>query len=106
MIEKIPQSIEVELETTEQIDLTSATDVRFYIWQNIKFIDLPATVMEAKKVQVAIPYADAMRLSKGYCSIQVVFTEPDGTARATETLKILVGELLNPEGYGGDEVST
>lgn len=81
------------------IDLTTASNIEFYIRQAGSFFQYTPEVISPEEMLVAIPYEDAMKLTTGECRLQFALTDANGTPLATEVKTVSVGTLLKEAGY-------
>lgn len=85
--------------TCEDVDLTTVSDIEFYIRQLGLFLQYTPVVVSANELLVEIPFEDAMRLRKGEVRLQFAFTDASGTPRATDVVNHEVADLLKEAGY-------
>ena len=96
MREKIQNTLKI---TCPDLDLTTVSNIEFYVKQPYFFGCYTPTVVSANEMVVTIPFADAKRLAKGSVKLQFAFTYDDGTPSASDTVTKEVGELLKGAGY-------
>ena len=87
------------LVTCEDVDLTTVSNIEFYVRQGQFFRQYAPEVVAAHEMLVVIPFEDAMELSTVGVSLQFAFTDADGNPRATKVELIPAGELLKEAGY-------
>lgn len=96
MREKIENQLKI---TCTAIDLTTLTNIEFYVKQ-IKFFGCyTPTVLSSTEMAVTIPVEDAMKLKHGTVELQFAFTDSNGKPDASEIVKMEVGDLLKEVGY-------
>lgn len=95
MREKIENILHIEV---SGVDLTTLTNVEFYIKQNISFWQYTPTIVSATEMVVRIPFDDARGLKKGPALLQFAFIE-NGTPRASDIEEVDVYDLLKNAGY-------
>ena len=96
MREKIKNQLKI---TCTDVDLTTVTDIEFYVKQLKFFGDYTPVVISPTEMVVTIPFEDAKKLKKGEVELQFAFTDAEGTPRASNPLKHGVAELLKESGY-------
>ena len=96
MREKIKNQLKI---TCTDVDLTTVSDIEFYVKQLKFFGDYTPVVLSPTEMVVTIPFEDAKKLKKGEVELQFCFTDADGTPRASNLLTHGVGELLKESGY-------
>lgn len=96
MREKIENHL---LITCDDIDLTKATKIEFYVKQTMFFAVYKPNVLSEHQMDVTIPFTDAKRLRHGAVEMQFAFVDENGTPRASETIKEDVRVLLKEAGY-------
>lgn len=84
----------------EGVDLTTVSDIEFYIRQLGLFLQYTPVVVSANELLVEIPFEDAMRLRKGEVRLQFAFTDANGIPDASEIATDEAEELLKEAGYG------
>jgi len=104
----IRQKIENALAVTVTgVDLTGISNVEFYIRQGDFFYQCTPEIVDKTMMRVTIPKKEADRLrATGHPSIcpaqlQFAYTDAAGVPRASDVLKVPVGELLKESGYDG-----
>ena len=85
--------------TVEGVDLTTSSNIEFYIKQGGLFLQYTPEVISSEEMLVAIPYEDAMSLSSTDCRVQFALTDANGTPLATNVKTVPVGILLKEAGY-------
>lgn len=94
--EKIQNQIKI---TCEDVDLTKATDIEFYVKQ-LSFVGTYAPeVISEHEMAVTIPFNDARRLMRGKAKLQFAFVDENGVPRASDPIEVDVAELLKGDGY-------
>jgi len=83
----------------EDADLTTASNIEFYLRQGTLFKQYSPTVVSDHEMLVVIPREDAMKLKYGTTELQFAFTDAGGNPRASEVERIPVGRLLKEAGY-------
>lgn len=96
MREKIKNQLKV---TCNDIDLTTLTDIEFYVKQIGFFRCYKPTVISSTEMVVTIPFEDAKRLKCGKVELQFAFTDADGNSDASEIVNEEVSDLLKEVGY-------
>ena len=97
MREKIQNQLVI---ACEGIDLTTVTDIEFYVKQSEFFRLYHPDVVSPSEMVVVIPFADARRLRTGEVKLQFAFIDQNGVPRATDEVTEKVGVLLKEAGYG------
>lgn len=95
MREKIENLLHIEV---SGIDLTTLTNIEFYVKQNSLFRQYTPTVISATEMTVRIPFDDAKCLKQGTANLQFAFVDA-GTPRASEIETVNVDDLLKNAGY-------
>lgn len=96
MREKIQNQLVIEC---TGIDLTTVTDIEFYVKQSEFFGRYVPEVVSPSEMVVVIPFADARRLRAGEVQLQFAFVDENGVPRASENVTETVGVLLKEAGY-------
>lgn len=96
MREKIENLLKI---TCEDVDLTTLTNIEFYVKQARFFGCYTPHVISPTEMTVKIPMVDAKKLVEGEVKLQFAFTDAEGNPRASEPVKGTVGELLKEMGY-------
>lgn len=96
MREKIKNTIHI---TCTGIDLTTVTNIEFYVRQVNFFGCYSPTVISPSDMVVVIPFEDAYKLKQGNANVQFAYTDENGVPQATESNTVSVGELLKEKGY-------
>lgn len=96
MRKKIENRIKI---TCTNIDLTTVTNIEFYVRQTSFFGQYTPVVLSASEMLVVIPFEDAYKLKDGDAEIQFAFVDVEGNPRATDPKTISVGNLLKERGY-------
>jgi hypothetical protein len=94
--EKIKNKLKI---TCDDVDLTTVTDIEFYIRQLNFFGCYTPLVLSENTMVVTIPFVDAKKLRHGKAELQFAFTDAEGNARATDIVIKEVGDLLKESGY-------
>ena len=91
------------LTISEDAQLLSASKIQVFVTQgSLEFVyDITAPVSDTE-IDVQIPYADAMQLSKGTVKVQIAWTDSSGTPRWTKPKTISVDEFIYSGGYEAD----
>lgn len=98
MREKIRNVLNVEVEGE---DLTTVSDIEFYIRQGNTFFEYVPTVVNANEMVVIIPKKDADQLRANTLSkLQFAYTDKNGNPIASDIVEDYVDQLLKSEGYG------
>lgn len=97
MREKIENRLKI---TCDGIDLTTLTNVEFYVKQGCFFGCYTPEVLSASEMVVVIPYEDAKKLRAGSVRLQFAFVDKNGNPNASDVVEKNVGELLKEVGYG------
>lgn len=98
MREKIENRLKI---TCDDVDLTTVTNIEFYVKQARFFGQYTPSVLSAHEMAVIIPFEDAMQLRCGEAKLQFAFTDAGGTPRASDIIIMDVGDLLKEVGYNG-----
>lgn len=85
--------------TCDDIDLTTVTDIEFYVRQVRFFGHYTPTVVSAHEMLVIIPSEDAKKLCRGKVELQFAFTDADGNPDSSEITELEVGDFLREVGY-------
>ena len=85
--------------TCSNVDLTTVTNIEFYVRQLNFFGCYSPQVLSANEMLVVIPFEDACKLRKGTAEVQFAFVEANGTPRATDPMEVTVGNMLKEDGY-------
>ncbi len=96
MREKIRNCLKIKC---DDIDLTTLTNIEFYVRQMKFFATYAPTVLSQNEMLVVIPFEDAMQLNRGEVRLQFAFTNEDGTPDASEIVVKQVDDLLKEVGY-------
>ena len=97
MRQKIKNTISLEV---AGLDLTTITNIEFYIKQGSRFWQLTPVVVSSTEMYVVFPKEDAMGLSIGNVKLQFAYTQGNLT-NASDIAEIAVAALLKEAGYGG-----
>ena len=97
MREKIENRLKI---TCNGIDLTTLTNIEFYVRQANFFGCYDPTVISASEMVVVIPFEDAKKLRTGDVKLQFAFTNKDGNPDASDVVNMKVRDLLKEVGYG------
>lgn len=96
MRRRIQNSLKI---TCNGLDLTTVTDIEFYVRQPGFFGMYIPSVVSASEMVVTIPLADAKKLAKGTVELQFAFTDAEGNPDASDIVKTEVDDLLKEVGY-------
>lgn len=96
MREKIENTLKI---TCSDVDLTTLTNIEFYVKQRHFFGCYTPSVVSASEMAVTIPFADAKRLTKGTAELQFAFTNAEGNPDASDVVEVEVANLLKEVGY-------
>ena len=98
---RIKNNLRITLPDTDPTDLTTASNIEFYISQAGFFRQYTPTVISAHEMLVKIPLEDAMQLyPDSPVRLQFAFTDPEGNHVPSDTKEMRVGDFLKKEGYG------
>ena len=95
--EKIQNTLKI---TCDDIDLTTITDIEFYVRQRTFFECYTPSVISPSEMVVIIPFKDAKNLKDGEAELQFAFTDENGNPDASDVVKVRVKDLLKEVGYG------
>ena len=87
MREKIENLLKI---TCEDIDLTTLTNIEFYVKQLRFFECYVPIVLSSTEMAVIIPFEDAKRLTHDTVELQFAFTDSEGNPNASEILRMEV----------------
>lgn len=96
MREKIENQLKI---TCDDIDLTTLTNIEFYIKQTGFFGCYEPAVISPTEMVVIIPFEDAKKLKQGEAKLQFAFTDAEGNPNASEIVIKQVSDLLKEVGY-------
>lgn len=96
MRQKIENSLLIEC---TDVDLTTVSNMEFYIRQSNFFACYTPIVISASEMVVAIPFRDARRLRPGNAELQFAFVDADGVPRASDPVTENVHVLIKEGGY-------
>lgn len=96
MREKIQNTLKI---TCEDIDLTTLTDIEFYVKQSKFFGCYTPSILSSTEMTVTIPFEDAMKLKGGEVKLQFAFKDKNGVPDASSILSVGVHHLLKEAGY-------
>lgn len=96
MREKIKNQLEI---TTTDIDLTTLTNIEFYVRQTRFFGSYTPVVISSTEMIVIIPFEDAKKLTHGKAKLQFAFTDANGKPDTSDVVEVEVKELLKEVGY-------
>ena len=99
MRKKIENQLKI---TCTDIDLTTLTNIEFYVRQNRFFGCYKPTVVSANEMVVIVPFEDAKNLREGKAELQFAFTDEHGNPNASEVVEYEVDDLLREVGYRGN----
>ena len=86
--------------TVDGVDLTTVTDILFWIRQSNTLFEYVPKVIDSKTMSVTIPKEDAMKFLLSTVEMQFAFTHEDMHPEASEIVKMQVDQLLKEAGYG------
>ena len=98
MRKKIENKLKI---TCNDVNLTTITDIEFYVRQTRFFGCYKPTVVSESEMFVVIPFEDAKKLQLGKAKLQFAFTDSEGNPDASEILEYEVSDLLREVGYRG-----
>lgn len=88
--------------TTENVDLSTASKLEFYLKQrNGTFLEYVPEIIDNTSFRVTIPYEDAMELSEGTAEVQLALTTEGGTKLASDIKNVRIKRLIKEGGYDG-----
>ena len=96
MREKIKNTMKV---TCEGVDLTTLSNIEFYVRQGNFFACYIPHVVSASEMVVEIPFEDAKKLKPDEAKLQFAFTDENGTPDASDVVAVEVDDLLKEVGY-------
>jgi hypothetical protein len=96
MREKIENQL---LITCEGMDLTTVSDIEFYVRQSDFFASYGVNVLSPTEMLVVIPFKDAMKLATDKVELQFAFVDKNGVPRASNVVTKTIKEFLNEAGY-------
>jgi hypothetical protein len=96
MRKKIKNTLKI---TCTDIDLTTVSNIEFYIRQLKFFGCYVPKVISSSEMIVVIPFEEAKKMHDGKAEVQLAFTDENGNPRATEPVTTTVGNLLKEVGY-------
>lgn len=96
MINKIKNTIRI---SCSGLDLTTISDIEFYIRQAFFFRCYTPTVVSASEMFVVVPFNDCCKLRGGSAELQFAYKDTDGNPRATKIVTVSVDTLLKEDGY-------
>jgi hypothetical protein len=99
MRQRIRNNISLQVKGT---DLSKCSDIRVYIAQQGVTYEFSGTVnaTDPSVFNITIPKATAMKFKYGEAKIQLALTNSAGEPRASNPVRVRIGELLKGEGYG------
>lgn len=97
MREKIENRLKI---TCDSIDLTTLTNIEFYVRQAHFFGCYVPSVISPSEMVVVIPLNDAKKLREGEAKLQFAYTDANGNPDASNVVSLKVAELLKEVGYG------
>lgn len=97
MRKKIQNTLKI---TCSDVDLTTITNIEFYVRQSAFFGCYTPTVLSSTEMVVVIPLEDAMKLRGDRVKLQFAFTDANGNPDATDIVETNVKDLLKEVGYG------
>lgn len=96
MRKKIKNTLKI---TCDDVDLTTLTDIEFYVRQVRFFGCYTPSVVSANEMLVVIPSDDAKKLHRGKVELQFAFTDVYGNPNCSEITVREVGDFLREVGY-------
>jgi hypothetical protein len=96
MRKKIENRLKV---TCDEVDLTTLTDIEFYVRQTRFFGCYKPSVISSSEMVVVIPFEDAKKLQRGEVKLQFAYTDEYGNSNASEIIVEEVSDLLKEVGY-------
>lgn len=85
------------------IDLTTLTNIEFYVKQGTVFFQYTPQVLDASNMLVTIPYEDALTLIPNLqAKLQFAFTDNNDNVGASDATAVIVSDLLKLEGYANE----
>lgn len=96
MREKIENNLKI---TCTDIDLTTLTNIEFYVRQIRFFACYTPVVISSTEMIVIIPFEDAKKLTHGKAKLQFAFTDANGKPDTSDVVEVEVKELLKEVGY-------
>lgn len=98
---RIKNTLHITLPSDDRTDLTTVSDLEFYLRQVGFFRQYKPTVISAHEMLVVIPLEDAMLLyPDSTVQLQFAFTDAEGNHVPSEKKKLRVKDFLKKEGYG------
>ena len=85
--------------TCTDIDLTTVTDLEFYVKQGGYFKQYVPQVRSATEMLVELPMEDTQALKTEPVRLQFAFTDANGNPGASEIANVPVDDLLKEAGY-------
>jgi hypothetical protein len=85
--------------TCDDVDLTTLTNVEFYVRQRGFFGCYTPSIISSTEMTVIIPFEDAKKLKHGEAELQFAFTDSNGDPNASDVVKMEVDDLLKEVGY-------
>lgn len=104
MIQRIENYLVIEVEERSPqgatpIDLTECKNILLAVKQpHGTYLEFPCSLVEGKVV-CRIPYEDSMKLSSAIAEVQLMWTTPEGTRKASFPERVPVQKLLREAGY-------
>ena len=96
MREKIENNLKI---TCDSVDLTTLTNIEFYVKQGRFFGCYKPTVISESEMLVTIPFSDAKKLTEGTAKLQFAFTTSEGVPDASDVETVEVADFLKEVGY-------
>ena len=96
MIEKMQNQLKI---TCEDIDLTTISNIEFYVRQFVSFFCYKPSVISSTEMTVTIPFEDAKKLKDGEVKLQFAFVDKNGVPNASDVVITSVSDLLKEGGY-------
>lgn len=96
MRQRIENNIKI---TVGGVDLTTLSQLEFYIRQDDRFFQYTPRVLNAEELLVTVPLEDALRLMPGRVKLQLAFLTQEGVPDASGIAEVPVEEFLKERGY-------
>lgn len=96
VINKIKNTVRI---SCSGVDLTTISNIEFYIRQSYFFRYYTPTVVSASEMLVVVPFEDCCELRGGNAELQFAYTDADGNPKASKTVTVPVETLLKEDGY-------
>ena len=85
--------------TCVDVDLTTVTDIQFYVRQQSFFRQYAPVVVSATTMTVEVPEADAVALSAENISMQFAYTDVNSCQQASRVKIVPCDDFLKEAGY-------